>query len=133
MDHLLEQLFDQKLFTIVYGALLYFLTVWSISRNKVSQAKKARLDIADSKDERNVVEEDPRYRFSTREWLHDQKDEIIITLVFSVLLIEFDDVAIKALEIKFADYAPIWEHLVYLMGGVIGQLVYRFIKAIIPT
>lgn len=94
-DQFIEQLFDQKIFTILYGVIGYFVILWSLESNKYSRRRKARLKEAESLEERKMILEDPKYKFNAKEWLKDQKDDIIVVLIVGIGLIEFDDFTIN--------------------------------------
>ena len=124
MDDLLKNLFEQKVFLIFYGLLGYYLILWSIARNKVSRAKKAMLKVSDNPAETDLILKDKRYHFNFKEWYNDQKDEMLVALFFSLLLIEFDDVALDIINknISTPMEAGNW---IYLCGGIMGDLLYR--------
>lgn len=126
MDAFIEGLFDQKLFLIIYGLLFYYLVVWSMARNGKKNLRNARLKLCDSKAERAMVYADEKYEFHFKHWAHDQKDEFIVALAASVLIIEFDDVVIEVInnQLEKPITAGNW---VYLCGGVVGDLVARLV------
>lgn len=124
METLIEDLFQQKLFFIAFGLVFYYVLLWSFARNKKKKLLDARLALCDSKAERALVYDDDQYKFNFSEWIHDQKDEMIVALLSALLLIEFDDVALDVINANLANpvEAGNW---IYLCGGVVGDLLYR--------
>ena len=122
-----ESLFHQKLFLIAFGLAFYYVILWSLARNEKSKLKQERLKLAESEAERIEVEKDPKYKFNTRAWLSDQKDEIIVSLMAALLLIEFDEVAVDLINRQLSK--PIEPgNWIYLTGGALGDILYRAIK-----
>lgn len=122
----MDALFANDYFLIFYGLIFFYVILWGTARNKKSRAKKARLKICDSRAERELVEEDPEYHFNFKEWLHDNKDEMIVAGMFSFLLIGFDQLAIDLINRKyFADDPIDIGRAVFLIGGIAGDLLYR--------
>lgn len=122
----MEALFANDYFLIFYGLIFYYVILWGSARNKKSKAKKARLAVSDSRAERDLVENDPEYEFNFKEWLHDNKDEIIVAGMFSFLLIGFDQLAIDLINRKWFANDPIdIGKAVFLLGGILGDLLYR--------
>lgn len=111
IDVVLEALFQQKFFLLLFGCLFFYSIVWSIYRNK-------------------AVKQNVEMRF-WGDWFQSQKDEILVACLASLLLIEFDDVAIELykkfydIKIEADESAPSW---VYLTGPVVADLGYRLVQ-----
>ena len=129
MDSFVENLFDQKIFLILFGLIFYYVILWSMARNSKSKQLKARLELSESKTETALVYQDPKYKFDFKDWFHHQKDELVVAFFASLLLIEFDDVAIELInnQLEKDITAGNW---IYLTGGVIGDLLYRVVAKI---
>lgn len=126
IDIFFEALFDQKIFLIFYGLIAYYLVLWSIARNGKKKERDARLKLCDSKAERAIVYADPQYKFVFKEWISDQKDEMIVAGFFSAALIEFDDFAIDMIN-RQLDQPIAPGDWIYLCGGITADLITRLI------
>lgn len=127
----MEQLFESNLFLILFGVVFYYTILWSMARNKKSKAKKARLAICDGKAERALVYADDKYIFNFTEWLEENKDEMVISVMSSFLLIGFDQLFAEMINRKFFANDPIeLGKAVYLFGGIGGDILYRLVVKI---
>lgn len=118
----MKELFANDYFLIFYGLIFYYVILWSRAKNKKSKALKARLSLCDSKAERSLVYDDEQYKFSFREWISDNKDEMIVAGMASLLLIGFDQLAADFIKQKY-DFEL--GKAVFLLGGIGGDLLYR--------
>lgn len=126
MDAFFTSLFDQKIFLIFYGLVGYYVVLWSIARNSKKKLLDTRLKACEGKAERALVYADPEYQFKFKEWLSDQKDEMIVAGFFAAALIEFDELAIEMINRYFEqDITP--GNWIYLCGGIIADLITRLI------
>ena len=136
LDGVIESLFEQKIFLIAFGLMLYYVIIWSMARNKAGNkakiAKDVALEHAETKEQRDAINADPQYKhpLNFKEWFHDQKDEMLVAALSSLLLIEFDDVVIELIEQKFNFTVDSSSNWIYLAGGVLGDLLYRTISKI---
>ena len=122
----MEQLFENNLFLIFLGVTLYYAIRWSRARNKKSKARKARLAICEKKEERAMVYADEKYNFNFKEWRDDNKDELVVAIIVSFLMIGFDQLFAEMINRWFFVDNPIeFGKAIYLLGGVCGDLLYR--------
>lgn len=122
----MEQLFENNLFLIFLGIILYYAIRWSGARNKKSKERKARLAICDNKVERAMVYADEKYSFDSKEWRNDNKDELVVAIIVSFVMIGFDQLFIEMINRWFFAKNPIeLGKAIYLLGGVCGDLLAR--------
>jgi hypothetical protein len=97
-----------------------------MARNGATKKRNIALDVADTPAEKDKVMADEKYIFTFSKWFNDQKDEILVALLSSLLLIEFDDVAVDLLE-EYFNFTVDTDNSnwIYLIGGVLGDLIYR--------
>lgn len=131
-DGWIEEFFQQKIFLIFFGVLTYYSILWSFARNDLAKKKKTLLNNPLlPPEEYKVIEKDKRYDLSFMTWLNDQKDELIVTTLVSLLLIEFDDFAILMIE-RYLDFkvdeTSVGTSWIYLTGPVVTDLVYRLVR-----
>ena len=125
----MKELFASNIFLVFYGVIFYYVILWSMAKNKKSKELQARLKLADSKAMRAVVVADPQYRFHMKEWFDDNLDEMVISVMSSMLLISFDTLFADLINRKFFADDPIeLGKAVYLLGGVVGDMIYRAIS-----
>lgn len=128
-DGILEALFQQKIFLIAFGLTLYYTIIWSMARNGAKKRLSVALEVCETPMEKDKVRADEKYKFTFKKWFDDQKDEILVALLSSLLLIEFDDVAVELLE-KYFDFTVDTDNSnwIYLVGGVLGDVLYRLVS-----
>lgn len=125
----MTELFASNIFLVFYGVIFYYVILWSMAKNKKLKQRQARYDLAESKEMRAIVMADPQYKFNFKEWLHDNSDEIVISVMSSMLLISFDTLLVDLINRKFFPNDPIeLGKAIYLCGGVIGDMIYRAIS-----
>jgi len=100
----------------VYGAVLYYVVVWSMSRNRIQKENELN---------------GTRKKFKFKVWFNNHYDEMFVTLGIVPLVVIFDDEIIHL-------YNNTMEHdikgigrLVYLSSGPLTNLVYSGIKKFI--
>lgn len=113
-----------NIFLLFFGASFWYAILWSMAKNKKSKARKARLKICESKAERAMVYDDDQYKFSFREWFHDNNDEMVITAYSCVALLLFNVLAADIVKMK---YDIELGEAVYLLGGIGGDMLYRVV------
>lgn len=122
----MEQLFENNIFLIFLGITLYYAIRWSGARNKKSNARNARLAICEGKAERAMVYADEKYTFNSKEWRNDNKDELVVAIIVSFLMIGFDQLFAEMINRRFFANNPIeFGKAIYLLGGVCGDLLSR--------
>lgn len=118
----MENIFDNNIFLLFFGATFYYVIRWSMAKNAKSSLLKARLKLCDSKAEKALVYADDKYKFNFMEWLHDNTDEMVISGFSCVTLLMFDQLAsdwvLKNYDIELGK-------AVYLLGGIGGDMLYR--------
>jgi glycerol uptake facilitator-like aquaporin len=115
MWHTIEAVFMHEFFLSFYGAVLYYVVIWSIARNHIQQENA-----------RNST----RKKFRFKEWFDEHYDEMLVTFGVVPLVVVFDDEIINI-------YNKTMEHdiegigrLVYLSAGPVTNLVYSGIKKV---
>jgi len=119
---MIEDINYLNIFFLFFGAAFWYAILWSGAKNKKSKALKARLLIAESKAERALVYDDPKYKFSFKEWFHDNNDEMVITAFSCIFLFFFNVLATDYVKAK---YDIELGEAVYLLGGIGGDMIYR--------
>ncbi len=122
----MEHLFTHHLFLILYGVTFYYVILWSLAKNRKSKARNERLKLAKGKAEKALIMADDNYKFNFKLWISDNVDEIVVSIMSSILLIGFDQFAIDIINKQLSmDLEPgAW---IYLCGGVVGDLLMRMV------
>ena len=105
MDHLIEDLFQQEFFTIVFGIVLFYAGMWVIERD---------------------------HAHSLKAWFHQNLDELFFTFLVGFALVSFDDVALRYLEKEY-DMHVDFGRLVYLSAGPLSLLLIKGIKKLLDS
>ena len=100
MDLLIEDLFQQEFFTILFGIILFYAGMWVIERDHAS---------------------------SLKHWFYDNLDELFFTFLVGFALVSFDDVAIRYLAQEYGLDVE-FGRLVYLGAGPIALILIKIIK-----
>lgn len=100
IDKLIEDLFQQEFFTIVFGILLFYAGQWVIERDHAESLKA---------------------------WFNDNLDELFFTSLIGFALVSFDDVVIRFFIEKY-DMHLEFGRLVYLSSGPIGLMLIKGLK-----
>ena len=125
----MKELFASNVFLVFYGVIFYYVILWSMAKNKKGKEMRARMDLAESKQMKALVAADPQYQFHFKEWAHDNFDEMVISVMSSMLLISFDTLLVDLINRKYVPDDPIeLGKAIYLCGGVIGDMIYRAIS-----
>lgn len=100
-----------------------------MAKNKKQKLRRAMYDLAEGKEMKGIIMADPQYQFDFKEWLHDNSDEMVISVMSSLLLISFDQLLVDLINRKFFPDDPLEiGKAIYLCGGIIGDMIYRAIS-----
>jgi len=112
MDTLIH-IFEHEFFLAVYGAVFYYVIIWSMERNAIQEENK-----------RNGT----RKKFTFKKWFDDNYDDMLVTLMVVPLVIIFDDETVIIYNSIFEKDIEGIGALVYIMAGPITNLLYLGIK-----
>ena len=111
----MEAIFTHEFFLSVYGAVLYYVVIWSIARNQI-QLENAKTG--------------GRKKFKFKDWFDEHYDDMLVTLGIVPLVVVFDDELIQMYNDTMENDIHHLGRLVYLSAGPVTNLVYSGVKKV---
>jgi hypothetical protein len=110
------KVFEHEFFLAWYGAVFYYVIVWSMARNSVHEYNK------------NLEPGQKRQKFTFKAWFDEHYDDMLVTLMVIPLVIIFDDESIVLYNSIFEKDIENLGALVYIMAGPLTNLLYLGVK-----
>lgn len=110
---ILIRIFEHEFFLACYGAVFYYVIIWSMARNAIQAENK-----------RNGT----RKKFTFKAWFDENYDDMLVTLMVIPLVIIFDDETVMIYNRIFGHDIENIGTLVYIMAGPITNLLYLGLK-----